>query len=94
MVCKTEKLIQFADDIYIVCCGKESSLSSLHGKVKPVLQKTEEYPEVNKLNLTNKFELIIFSRKVSDFGSTFYKNKNVADTLISKWTGILISKSC
>ena len=51
-----------------------------------------------KLTLnTNKTELIIFSSNNSDFGSIFYKkfsqNKNVADTLVFKLTGTLISMS-
>ena len=49
----TEKLIQFADDISIVCCGPKSSL---HGKVTEILQKTEEYVEMNKLTLNTKPE--------------------------------------
>ena len=64
----TEKVIQFADDTSIVCCGQKSSL---HRKVTEILQKTEEYVEMNELTLnTNKTELI-FSRNNSDFGSIF-----------------------
>ena len=33
----TEKVIQFADDTSIVCCGQKGSL---HGKVTEILQKT------------------------------------------------------
>ena len=66
----TDKVIQFADDTSIVCCGQKSSS---HGKVTEILQKTEEYVEMNKLTLnTNKTELIFFSRDNSDFGSIFY----------------------
>ena len=36
----TQKVIQFADDTSIVCCGQKNSL---HGKVTEILQKTEEY---------------------------------------------------
>ena len=69
----TEKVIQFADDTCIVCCGQKDSL---HGKVTKILQKTEECVEMNKLTLnTNKTELIFFSRDNSDFGSNFYKNE-------------------
>ena len=69
----TEKVIQFADDKSIDCCGQKSSL---HGKVMEILQKTEEYVEMNKLTLnTNKTQLIFFSRDNSDFGSIFYKNE-------------------
>ena len=65
----TEKVIQFADATSIVCCGQKGSL---HGKVTEILQKTEEYVEMNKLTLnTNKIELIFFSRDNSDFGSIF-----------------------
>ena len=69
----TEKVIQFADDTSIVCCGQKRSL---HGKVMENLQKTEECVEMNKITLnTNKTELIFFSRDNSDFGSIFYKNE-------------------
>ena len=55
----TEKVIQFADDTSIVCCGQKSSL---HGKVTE-LQETEECVEMNKLILnTNKTESIFFAR--------------------------------
>ena len=47
----TEKVIQFADDTSIVCCGQKGSL---HGKVKVILQKTQEYVEMNKLTLNTK----------------------------------------
>ena len=41
-----------------------------------ILQKPEEYVEMNKLSLsTNKTELLIFSRVNFDFGSIFYKNE-------------------
>ena len=66
----TEKVIQFADDKSIVCCGQKGSL---HGKVTEILQKTKEYVETNKLTLnTNKAELIFFSRDNSDFGFIFF----------------------
>ena len=45
-------------------------------EVTEILQKTEEYVEMNKLSLnTKKTELIFFSRDNSDFGSIFYKNE-------------------
>ena len=44
----TEKVIQFAYNTSIVCCGQKGSL---HGKVTEILQKTEEYVEMNKLTL-------------------------------------------
>ena len=47
----TEKVIQFGDDASIVCCEKDRSL---HGKVKKILQKSEEYVEMNKLTLNTK----------------------------------------
>ena len=69
----TEKVIQFAVDTSIVCCGQKGSL---HGKVTEILQKTEEYVEMNKLTLnTNKTEFTFFSRDKSDFRSIFYKNE-------------------
>ena len=40
----TEKIIEIADDTNIVCCGENGSL---HGKVTEILQKTEEYVEMN-----------------------------------------------
>ena len=39
----TEEVIQFADDTSIFCCWQKSSL---HGKVKEISQKTEEYVEM------------------------------------------------
>ena len=84
----TEKVIQFADDTSIVCCGQKGSL---HEKVPEILQKAEEYVEMN----TNKTELIFFSRNSSDFGSIFFtktkfsQHKKVADILVFKLTGIL-----
>ena len=84
----TEKVIQFADDTSIVCCGQKGSL---HGKVTEILQKTEEYVEMKKLTLnTNKTELIFFSRDNSDFGSIFFtkakfsQHKKNADILVFK----------
>ena len=64
-----------------------------------ILQKTEEYVEMNKLTLnTNKTKVIFFSRDNSDFGSILYKNevlttKKVADILVFNLTGILFSMS-
>ena len=64
-----------------------------------ILQNTEEYVEMNKLTLNaNKTKLIFFSLTSSDFGSIFYKNevlttKKVADILVFKLTGILVSMS-
>ena len=63
--------------------------------IKEILQKTEEYADMNKLNLkTNKTELIFFLRINSDFGSIVYKNehyKRVADILVSELKVILNS---
>ena len=88
---------KFADDTSIVYCGQKSSL---HGKVMEVLQKTEEYVEINKLTLkTNKTKLIYFSRDSSDFGSIFFlqkrssHNKKFADILVFKLTVILVTRS-
>ena len=65
-----------------------------------VLQKTNEYVEMNKLNLnTNKTELIFFSGNNSDFGSIFFtktkfsQNKKVADISVFKLTEILVALS-
>ena len=70
----TDKVIQFADDTSVVCCVQKGSL---HGKVKEILQKTEEYVERNKLALnTNKTELKFSSRDNSDFGSIFTKRSS------------------
>ena len=92
----TEKIFQFADDTSIVCCGQKSSL---HGKVKWKFFKKKEIVEMNKLTLnTNKTELI-FSRAIiliSDLFLTktkFSQQKRVADILVFKLTGILVSKS-
>ena len=61
----TEKVIPFSDDTSIVCCGQKSSL---HGKVMELLQKSEEYVEMNKLALnTNKTELVFFLSDESHF---------------------------
>ena len=88
-----EKIIQFADDT-IVCCGQKSSL---HGKVTEILQKTEEYVEMNKLTLnTNKTELI-FSRAIIFISDLFFRktkfsqHKKVAYILVFNLTGILVS---
>ena len=92
----TEKVIQFADDTSIVCCGHKGSL---HGKVTEILHKTEEYVETNKQTLnTNKNELNFFSRDNSDFESfftitKFSQRKKFADILVFKLTGILVSRS-
>ena len=54
----TEKVVPFADDTSVVCCGQKGSL---HGEVTEILQKTEEYAEMNKLTLNaNKTELFRF----------------------------------
>ena len=87
----TEKVIQFADDASIVCCGQKGSL---HGKVTEILQKTEEYVEMNKLTLnTNKTELIFFSGDNSDFGSIFYKNEVLTTQKSCRCLGIQIDKN-
>ena len=46
-----EKVIQFADDTSTVCCGQKGSL---HGKVTEILQKKQEYVEMNKLSFEYK----------------------------------------
>ena len=87
----TEKVIQFADDTSIVCCGQKGSL---HGKVTEILQKTEEYVEMNKLTLkTNKTEYIFFSRDNSDFGSIFYKNEVLTTQKICGYLVIQIDRN-
>ena len=88
----TEKVFQFADDTSIVCCGQKGSL---HRKVTEILQKTEEYVEMNKLTLnTNKRELIFFSRKNSDFESIFfYKNEVLATQKSCRYIGIQIDRN-
>ena len=49
-----EKVIQFADDTIVLCCGQKGSLN---GKITEIFQKTEEYVKMNKLTLnTNKTE--------------------------------------
>ena len=80
-----EKVIQFADDTSIVCCGQKISLL---GKVMESLQTTEDYVEMNKLTLnTNKTELTLFSRNNSDFTKTkFSQHKEAADILAFKLT--------
>ena len=68
-------------------------------KSRKFLQKREEYVEMNKLTVnTNKTEINFFSRDNSDFGSFFTKtkfsqHKKVADILVFKLTGILVSRS-
>ena len=52
----TKKVIQFADDTSIVCCGRKGSL---HGKVTEISQKTQEYVEMYKLTLNIKKNRII-----------------------------------
>ena len=87
----TEKVIQFADDKSIVCCGQKGSL---HGNVTEILQKTEEYVEMNKLTLnTNKTELIFFSRDNSAFGSMFYKNEVLTTQKSCRYLGIQIDRN-
>ena len=84
----TQKVIQFADDTSIVCCGQKSSL---HGKVMEILQKTEEHVEMNKLTLnTNKTGLIFFSRDNSDFRSIFYKNEVLTTEKSCRYLGTKI----
>ena len=87
----TEKVIQFADDTSIVCCGQKDCL---HGNVTEILQKTEEYVKMNKLTLnTNKTELIFFSRNNLDFGSIFYKNEVLATQKSCRYLGIKIDRN-
>ena len=86
----TEKVIQFADDTSFVCRGQKGSL---HRKVTEIIQKTEEYVEMNKLTLnTNKTELIFFSRKNSDFESIFYKNEVLTTQKSCRYIGIQIER--
>ena len=66
----TEKVIHFADDTSIVCCGKESSF---HGKVKEILQKMEEYVKMNTLNLKTKKPNLSFSRAIVVILDLFFK---------------------
>ena len=62
----------------VLSCENENSL---HGKINEVLQKTEEYVEMNKLSLnTNKTKLIIFSHDNSDFGSIFFYKHEILNT--------------
>ena len=69
-----EKVIQFADDTSIVCCGQKGSL---HGKVTEILQKTEKYVEMNKLTLnTNKTELIFFCAIIQILGLFLQKRSS------------------
>ena len=87
----TENVIQFADDTGIVCWGQKSSL---HGKSKEILQKTEEYVEMNKLTFnTNKTELIFFSRDNSDFGSFFKKKEVLTKQKSLRYLGIQIDRN-
>ena len=75
----------------VFCCGQKDSL---HGKVTEILQKTEEYVELNKLTLnTNKTELIFFSRDNSDFGSIFYKNEVLTTQKSCRYLGIQIDRN-
>ena len=87
----TERVIQFTDDISIVCCGQKNSL---HGKVMEILQITEEHVEMNKQTLnTNKTKLIFFSRNNSEFGSTFYKNEVLITEKSCRYLGIQIDRN-
>ena len=87
----TGKVIQFADDKCIVCCGQKSSL---HGKIEELLKKTEEYVEMNKLTLnTNKTGLIIFSRNNSYFGSIDNKNEVLTTQKSCKYLGLEIDRN-
>ena len=59
-----------------------------------ILQKTEEYVEINKLTLnTNKTEVIFFSRNNSDFGSIFYKNEVFTTEKNCRYLGIQIDRN-
>ena len=63
-------LIQFGD---IVCRGKENGL---HGTVKEIWRKTEEYLLLNKLTSNTKnTEFIFFSPNCSQLGFFLHKNK-------------------
>ena len=87
----TEKVFQFADDTSNLCCGEKGSL---YGKVTEILQKIEEYVEMNKLTLnTNKTELIFFSRDNSDFGSNFQKHEVLTTQKICRYLGIQIERN-
>ena len=87
----TEKVIQFADDTIIVCCGQKGSL---HRKVTEILQTTEEYVEMNTLTLnTNLIKLFFFSRDNSDFGSIFYKNEVLTSQKNCRYLGIQIDRN-
>ena len=87
----SEKLIQFADDTSIFCCGQ---ISSLHGKVMEILQKTDKYVEMNKLTLnTKKTELIFLACENSDLGSIFYKNEVLTTEKICRYLGIQIDRN-
>ena len=87
----TEKVIQFADDKSIVCCGQKGRL---HAKITETLQKTEEYVEMNKLTLnTNKTEIFFFSRDNSDLRSIFYKNEVVTTQKICRYLCIQIDRN-
>ena len=87
----TEKVNHFAHDTSIVCCGQKCSL---HRKVTEILQKTEEYVEMNKLTLnTNKTELIFFSRDNSDFGHIFYISEVLTKQKSCRYLGIQIDRN-
>ena len=75
----------------VLSCENENSL---HGKIKEVLQKTEEYVEMNKLSLnTTKTKLIIFSHDNSDFGSIFFIKTKFATQKCCRYFGIQIDRN-
>ena len=59
-----------------------------------ILQKTEEYVEMNQLTLnTNRTELIFFSRDNSDFESIFYKNEVLTTERSCRYPGFQIDRN-
>ena len=90
----TEKVIQFADDTFIFSCKNKSSLN---GKIKEKLKKTQEYVEMNNLSLnSNETELIsnIFLALFLILDQIVMKTKcskqNLLDSLVLKITETLI----
>ena len=88
-----EKVIQFAEDTSIVYCRKESCL---HGKVNEFFKKTEEYVDMNKLDISrHKYKqnpIHFVSSKYSDLGSFSYKNKVLTTQKCCRYLGIQIDR--